>query len=75
MELMNSEYHYPHTVDRGTRQDWQEGGSLDMRERARRQAREILKPLSRKSFRRKLMTKSGQSSTFIYPPGPCALAG
>jgi trimethylamine--corrinoid protein Co-methyltransferase len=43
LELMNSEFHYPHTVDRGTRADWEETGSLDMRERARWQARITLK--------------------------------
>lgn len=43
LTLMNSEYHYPHTADRGTRADWQAAGSLDMRDRARRQAREILR--------------------------------
>jgi trimethylamine--corrinoid protein Co-methyltransferase len=42
IELMNSEYHYPHTADRATRADWEAAGSLDMRERARRQAREVL---------------------------------
>jgi trimethylamine--corrinoid protein Co-methyltransferase len=39
---MQSEFHYPHTTDRGTRRDWEEGGSLDMRGRARLQARQIL---------------------------------
>ena len=43
LALMNSEYHYPHTADRATRADWEAAGALDMRERARRQARETLK--------------------------------
>jgi trimethylamine--corrinoid protein Co-methyltransferase len=42
LALMESEFHYPHTVDRRTRHDWERGGSLDMRERARREARRIL---------------------------------
>jgi trimethylamine--corrinoid protein Co-methyltransferase len=42
LALMNSEFHYPHTVDRGTRGDWEEAGAIDMRERARRQARTTL---------------------------------
>jgi trimethylamine--corrinoid protein Co-methyltransferase len=42
LALMESEYHYPHSVDRGSRDDWEAAGALDMRERARRQAREIL---------------------------------
>jgi trimethylamine--corrinoid protein Co-methyltransferase len=42
LQLMSTEYHYPHTADRATRQNWEEAGGLDMRERARRQARDIL---------------------------------
>ncbi len=40
--LMRTEFHYPHSVDRGTRSDWEAAGSLDMRERARQQARQTL---------------------------------
>jgi trimethylamine--corrinoid protein Co-methyltransferase len=43
IQLMNTEYHFPHTADRNTRQTWEEAGSLDMRERARRKARELLR--------------------------------
>lgn len=43
LRMMNSEYYYPHTADRATRADWEAKGSLDMRERARQQAREILR--------------------------------
>lgn len=43
LQLMNGEYHYPHTADRATRADWEAAGALDMREKARRQARERLK--------------------------------
>lgn len=42
LELMNSEYYYPHTGDRSRREDWELSGGLDMRERARQRAREIL---------------------------------
>lgn len=42
LALMNTEYHYPHTADRATRADWEAAGSLDMRQRARRQARQTL---------------------------------
>ena len=42
LELMNSEYYYPHTGDRQRRADWEADGSLDMREQARRKARLIL---------------------------------
>ncbi|MBL8057113.1 MAG: trimethylamine methyltransferase family protein, partial [Anaerolineales bacterium] len=43
LQLMNSEYYYPHTADRATRQDWEAAGSLDMRQRARLKAREVLR--------------------------------
>ncbi len=43
IQLMNSEYYYPHTADRRTRQDWEASGALDMREAARNTAREMLK--------------------------------
>jgi trimethylamine--corrinoid protein Co-methyltransferase len=43
IHLMNTEYYYPHTADRTTRADWEAAGSLDMRERARQKAREVLK--------------------------------
>ena len=49
LNLMNTEYYYPHTGDRRRRADWEADGSLDMRERARRKAYRILqthKPLS-----------------------------
>ncbi len=42
LRLMAEEFYYPHTADRATRADWEAAGSLDMRERARRQARETL---------------------------------
>jgi trimethylamine--corrinoid protein Co-methyltransferase len=42
LQLMNREYAYPHTADRDTRANWEAAGALDMRERARRQARERL---------------------------------
>jgi trimethylamine--corrinoid protein Co-methyltransferase len=42
MRLMSSEYYYPHTADRARREDWELAGALDMRERARSKAREIL---------------------------------
>jgi trimethylamine--corrinoid protein Co-methyltransferase len=43
IHLMNTEYYYPHTADRDTRANWEAAGSLDMRERARVKAREVLK--------------------------------
>jgi trimethylamine--corrinoid protein Co-methyltransferase len=43
LALMQSEFHYPHTADRGTRRDWEYAGSMYRRGRARQQARDILK--------------------------------
>lgn len=43
LALMQSEYVYPHTADRRTRRDWERDGSPDMREAARRRAREVLR--------------------------------
>jgi trimethylamine--corrinoid protein Co-methyltransferase len=42
LALMNTEYYYPHTGDRRRREDWEEAGGLDMRERARQKARQLL---------------------------------
>ena len=41
-DLMNSEYYYPHTGDRSGIEQWEQRGALDMRERARQRARQIL---------------------------------
>jgi trimethylamine--corrinoid protein Co-methyltransferase len=43
LTLMNSEYYYPHTSDRQSRDNWAADGGLDMRERAQLKAREILR--------------------------------
>jgi len=43
INLMKSEYYYPHTADRRSRDDWQEAGGLSMREKARLRVREILR--------------------------------
>ena len=40
--LMNTEYYYARAGDRRTRVDWELAGSLDMRERAKIRARELL---------------------------------
>jgi trimethylamine--corrinoid protein Co-methyltransferase len=42
LELMNTEYFYPSIADRQARDDWETQGALDMWERARRRARDIL---------------------------------
>ncbi len=42
MALMNTEYYYPHTGNRQHRRDWELGGELDMWQRARQKARQIL---------------------------------
>ncbi|MCA9896733.1 MAG: trimethylamine methyltransferase family protein [Ardenticatenaceae bacterium] len=43
LELMHTEFYYPHTADRQSRDNWQADGGLDMREAARRKARHLLK--------------------------------
>ncbi len=43
IDLMQREFQYPHTADRGTRKDWEQAGELDMRERARRRALQVLR--------------------------------
>lgn len=42
LDLMRSEFYYPHTADRTSRDNWEASGALDMRERARERVREIL---------------------------------
>ncbi len=42
LEMMQSEYVYPHTADRANRESWEDAGAKDMREQARLKAREIL---------------------------------
>jgi len=41
-KMMRSEFYYPHTGDRERRREWEKAGSLDMRERARARAQQIL---------------------------------
>ena len=43
LDLMTTEYYYPHTADRKRRDDWELEGGLDMWEQARRKVRHILK--------------------------------
>lgn len=43
LALMNTEFYYPHTADRQSRDNWQANGGLDMRQVARRQAKQLLK--------------------------------
>jgi trimethylamine--corrinoid protein Co-methyltransferase len=42
LQMMRTEYYYPHTGDRTRRGDWEQAGSLDMRQRARARAQKIL---------------------------------
>lgn len=42
LQMMRTEYYYPHTGDRARRGDWEQAGSLDMRQRARARAQDIL---------------------------------
>jgi trimethylamine--corrinoid protein Co-methyltransferase len=42
LSRMNTEYYYPHSGDRATRDNWERAGALDMRARANARARELL---------------------------------
>ena len=42
LSLMKSEYLYPNLADRSTQEEWESEGSPDIRQRAEKQAREIL---------------------------------
>jgi trimethylamine--corrinoid protein Co-methyltransferase len=42
LDLMNTEYYYPHTGDRSTRDQWEQRGAVDMRTKARQRAAQIL---------------------------------
>lgn len=42
LNLMNTEYYYPHTGNRQRRDDWEANGGLDMWERARQETKQIL---------------------------------
>jgi trimethylamine--corrinoid protein Co-methyltransferase len=42
LDLMTTEYYYPHTGDRRRRDDWEADGGLDMWARARQKARHLL---------------------------------
>lgn len=43
LNLMNSEFYYPHTADRQSRDNWEADGGLDMWQAARRKTAHILK--------------------------------
>ncbi|MFZ0546218.1 MAG: trimethylamine methyltransferase family protein, partial [Candidatus Promineifilaceae bacterium] len=43
LDLMMSEYYYPHTADRATRSDWEASGAPDMRQVARQKAQQMLR--------------------------------
>jgi trimethylamine--corrinoid protein Co-methyltransferase len=49
-ELMRTEYFYPHSSDRRKRAEWENDGGLDMRQRARLKAQEILNTHKPKSI-------------------------
>lgn len=42
LDLMNTEFYYPHTADRQSRDNWQADGGLDMWEAARRKTKHLL---------------------------------
>ena len=50
LALMHSEYYYPHTQDRRTREDWEVDGGLTMRDVAKLRVKEILATHQPKRF-------------------------
>ncbi len=67
LELMMSEYYYPHTADRATRSDWEAEGGLDMRAVARRKVRERLRRDFPKILSKELDEKIRASLKILLP--------
>lgn len=68
LSMMNTEYYYPHTADRQRRQDWEQGGAQDMRDRARERAREILETHQPLPLAAELHTAIRERFDIVLPP-------
>jgi trimethylamine--corrinoid protein Co-methyltransferase len=69
LALMTTEYYYPHTGDRQRREDWEAGGSLDMRERARQKARHILQTHQPSPIPPEVDAAIRERFEIVLPPG------
>lgn len=74
LELMNREYYYPHTGDRARREDWEAAGEMDMRERARNRAREILNSHHPRHFDPAIDTAIRERFEILLPPEMAEIA-
>jgi trimethylamine--corrinoid protein Co-methyltransferase len=68
LDLMNSEYYYPHTGNRQTRGDWEDAGSLDMWTVARRKARHLLKTHQPAPISAEVDAEIRQRYNIVLPP-------
>jgi len=75
LKLMNTEYYYPHTADRSTREDWEMNGSLTMRERARRRAKHILETHQPQRIDPKIDAAIREQFAIILPPELAGMEG
>jgi trimethylamine--corrinoid protein Co-methyltransferase len=69
LQLMNTEYYYPHTADRQRRQDWEEEGGLDMWQRARQKARRLLQSHRPRPLPADIDAAIRQRFRILLPPG------
>jgi trimethylamine--corrinoid protein Co-methyltransferase len=68
LELMTSEYFYPRTSDRQRRDSWEADGGLDMRERARLKAKEILRTHHPESIPKEIDAAIRERFEILLPP-------
>lgn len=67
LNLMRSQYYYPHTADRQLRDGWRAQGETDMRERALQKARKILKHHQPKSIHPKIDDAIRKRFKILFP--------
>jgi trimethylamine--corrinoid protein Co-methyltransferase len=65
---MNTEYYYPHSADRLRREEWEEKGSLDMRQRARQRAQDILDSYQPERIAPEIDTAIRERFEIVLPP-------
>ncbi|MFQ5578898.1 MAG: trimethylamine methyltransferase family protein, partial [Anaerolineae bacterium] len=72
LQLMRTEYYYPHTADRRRRADWEAAGGLDMRARAHARARTLLKTHRPDPIPPAVDAAIRQKFTILLPPEPAS---
>ncbi len=68
LEMMTTEYYYPHTGDRQTRGNWRNGGRLNMAARARRRAKQILETHQPQSIPQEIDAAIRERFKIYLPP-------